>query len=191
MRFGLRRVRMPVPAGRQGGYMFLILRPLRLLFKALVIESTPTQMSYGLALGVLLGVVPKGNLLAVVLGFWIAATRVNLAITACAAVAATFASSWFDTPFDQIGGYVLNQPALREFWDAVYDTPMMPWTDFNNSIVMGSFICGVLLIWPVHRVSRPVFQKYSEKIARHIRHWWITKLLLGAEWADRFGTIEV
>ena len=57
--------------------MFLILRPLRLLFKALVIESTPTQMSYGLALGVLLGVVPKGNLLAVVLGFWIAATRVN------------------------------------------------------------------------------------------------------------------
>ena len=73
--------------------MFLILRPLRLLFKALVIESTPTQMSYGLALGVLLGVVPKGNLLAVVLGFWIAATRVNLAITACAAVAATFASS--------------------------------------------------------------------------------------------------
>lgn len=171
--------------------MFLILRPLRLLFKALVIESTPTQMSYGLALGVLLGVVPKGNLLAVVLGFWIAATRVNLAITACAAVAATFASSWFDTPFDQIGGYVLNQPALREFWDAVYDTPMMPWTDFNNSIVMGSFICGVLLIWPVHRVSRPVFQKYSEKIARHIRHWWITKLLLGAEWADRFGTIEV
>lgn len=39
--------------------MFLILRPLRLLFKALVIESTPTQMSYGLALGVLLGLYPK------------------------------------------------------------------------------------------------------------------------------------
>ena len=35
--------------------MFLILRPLRLLFKALVIESTPTQMSYGLALGVMMG----------------------------------------------------------------------------------------------------------------------------------------
>ena len=44
--------------------MFLILRPLRLLFKALVTESTPTRMSWGLALGVLMGVVPKGNLLA-------------------------------------------------------------------------------------------------------------------------------
>ncbi|MBC7965640.1 MAG: TIGR03546 family protein [Fuerstia sp.] len=171
--------------------MFLILRPLRLLFKALVIESTPTQMSYGLALGVLMGVVPKGNLLAIVLGFCIAATRVNLAITACAAVALTFASSWFDATFDQVGAYVLNQPSLRGFWEAVYDTPMMPWTDFNNSIVMGSFVCGLLLIWPVHRLSHPVFQKYSEKLARHVRHWWITKILLGAEWADRFGTIEV
>lgn len=170
--------------------MFLILRPLRLLFKALVIESTPTQMSYGLALGVLLGLVPKGNLLAIVLGFLVAATRVNLAITACAAVAFTLASSWLDSTFDQVGACVLGQPSLRGFWEAVYDTPMMPWTDLNNSIVMGSFVCGLLLIWPVHRVSRPVFQKYSESLARHIRDWRMTKILLGAEWADRFGSID-
>ncbi len=170
--------------------MFLILRPLRLLFKALVIESTPTQMSYGLALGVLLGLVPKGNLLAIVLGFLVAATRVNLAITACAAVALTLASPWLDSTFDQVGACVLGQPSLRGFWEAVYDTPMMPWTDLNNSIVMGSFICGLLLIWPVHRVSRPVFQKYSESLARHIKDWRMTKILLGAEWADRFGSID-
>lgn len=171
--------------------MFLILRPLRMLFKALVIESTPTQMSYGLALGVLLGLVPKGNLLAIVLGFLVAATRVNLAIAACAAVAVTFASSWLDSTFDQIGVYVLGQASLRGFWEAVYDTPMLPWTDFNNSIVMGSFVCGLLLIWPVHRVSRPVFQKYSESLTGYIRDWRMTKILLGVEWADRFGSIDV
>ena len=171
--------------------MFLILRPLRLLFKALVIESTPTQMSYGLALGMLMGIVPKGNLLAIVIGFCVAATRVNLAVAACAAVALTFMSAWFDTTFDQVGVFVLSQPGLRGFWEALYDTPLMPWTDFNNSIVMGSFVCGLILLWPVHRISRPVFQKYSEKLARHIRHWWITKLLLGAEWAERFGTVEL
>lgn len=170
--------------------MFLILRPLRLLFKALVIESTPTQMSYGLALGMLMGVVPKGNLLAVVLGFCVAATRVNLAIAACAAVAFTFMSSWFDSTFDKVGVCVLGHPSLQGFWKAVYVTPMMPWTDFNNSVVMGSLLCGLVLIWPVHRVSRPVFQKYSEKLSRHIRHWWIVKVLLGAEWADRLGALE-
>ena len=171
--------------------MFLILRPLRLLFKALVVESTPTRMSYGLALGVLLGLVPKGNLLAIVLGFCVAATRVNLGVVACAAVAVTFASSSLDSTFDQVGVYVLGQPSLRTFWEAVYDTPMMPWTNFNNSIVMGSFICGLLLIWPVHRVSRPVFQKYAESVSKYIRDWRITKILMGAEWADRFGSIDV
>ena len=171
--------------------MFRILRSLRLLFKALVIESTPTQMSYGLALGVMLGLVPKGNLLAIVLGFMVAAMRVNLAIVACAAVAITFASSSLDSTFDRVGVCVLGHPSLRSFWEAVYDTPMMPWTDFNNSIVMGSFICGLLLIWPVHRISRPVFQKYSESVARHLRDWRITRILLGAEWADRFGSIDV
>ncbi len=170
--------------------MFLILRPLRMLLKALVIESTPSQMSYGLALGVMLGIVPKGNLLAIVLGFCIAAMRVNLAVTACAAVALTFASSQLDSSFDRVGVFVLGQPSLRGLWEAVYDTPMMPWTNFNNSIVMGSFLCGLALIWPVHRLSRPVFQKYSEKLSRHIRHWWITKVLLGAEWADRFSTLD-
>ena len=171
--------------------MFLILRPLRLLFKALVIESTPTQMSYGLALGMLMGIVPKGNLLAIVIGFCVAATRVNLAVAACAAVTLTLMSAWFDSTFDQVGVFVLSQPGLRGFWEAVYDTPLMPWTDFNNSIVMGSFVCGLIMLWPVHRISRPVFQKYSEKLARHIRHWWITKVLLGAEWAERFGTVEL
>lgn len=170
--------------------MYFILRPLRLLLKALVIESTPSQMSFGLALGVMLGMVPKGNLLAVALGFCVAATRVNLAIAACAAVAVTFSSSWLDSTFDRVGGFVLEQPSLRGFWEAVYDTPMMPWTDFNNSIVMGSFVCGLLLVLPIHFVSRPVFQKYSEKLARHIRHWWITRVLLGIELADRLGTLE-
>ena len=171
--------------------MFLILRPLRMLFKALVIESTPTQMSYGLALGVMMGLVPKGNLLAVVLGFLVAATRVNLAVAAFAAVAVTFASTWLDSTFDKVGIYVLGMPSLQGFWESAYDTPMMPWTDFNNSIVMGSFLCGLMMIWPVHRISRPVFEKYTESLARHIRHWRITKILLGAEWADRFGEVNV
>ncbi len=170
--------------------MFFVLKPVRLLLKAFVTESTPRQMSLGLALGVFLGLVPKGNLLAIALGIMLAATRVNLAIAACAVVICTFASGRLDSVFDQIGGYVLSQPALRNLWTAIYNTPFMPWTDFNNSIVMGSFLTGLVLIWPVHRISRPVFGKYSEQLSRHARRWWLARVLLGAEWADRISTVE-
>ena len=170
--------------------MFFVLRPLRLLLKALVTESTPRQMSMGLAMGVCVGLVPKGNLLAMFLGFCLAATRVNLSIAACAAVLCTILSGGLDGVFDSIGGYVLSQPALQDFWTSVYNTPFMPWTDFNNSIVMGSFLSGLVLIWPVHRLSNPLFAKYSQKLAAHARHWWISRFLLGAEWADRLGSVE-
>ena len=68
--------------------MFIILRPLRLLLQAMVMQSTPRQMSLGFACGVLVGLVPKGNLLAIALGLCLAATRLNLAVAAFAALVA-------------------------------------------------------------------------------------------------------
>ena len=92
--------------------MFLILRPLRLLLQAFVMESTPRQMSLGLAFGVLVGLVPKGNLLAIVLGTLLASTRVNLAIATLAIVLCTFAATVCDSLFDQIGGFILAHHAI-------------------------------------------------------------------------------
>jgi uncharacterized protein (TIGR03546 family) len=170
--------------------MFFLLRPLRLLLKAVTTESTPGQMSFGLALGVLVGLVPKGNLLAVVLGMLLASTRVNLAVAGAAVVAASFASVFLDGLFDRIGEIALTATALQPAWTWLYNQPFVPWTNFNNTIVMGSFLCGLILLWPIHRLSRPVFQRYSMRLAERARKWPLTKLLLGAEWADRMAAVD-
>jgi uncharacterized protein (TIGR03546 family) len=170
--------------------MFLILRPLRLLLQAFVMESTPRQMSLGLAFGVLVGLVPKGNLLAIVLGTLLASTRVNLAIATLAIVLCSFAALACDSLFDQIGGYILAKPSLQNMWTELANMPFMPWTDFNNTIVMGSFATGLVLLWPVHRLSRPFFEKYAEKIAERARRWRWAKLILGAEWANRIASVN-
>ena len=170
--------------------MFLILRPLRLLLQAFVMESTPRQMSLGLAFGVLVGLVPKGNLLAIVLGTLLASTRVNLAIATLAIVLCSFAALVCDSLFDQVGGYILAQPALQGMWTEMANMPFMPWTNFNNTIVMGSFATGLVLLWPVYRLSHPLFEKYAEKIAQRARQWRWAKLVLGAEWANRIAAIN-
>ena len=54
--------------------MFVIFKPLRMLVRALADQSTPRQLSMGLALGILVGLIPKGNLLAIVLGMILAAS---------------------------------------------------------------------------------------------------------------------
>ena len=170
--------------------MFLILRPLRLFLHAFVTESTPRQMALGLALGVFVGLIPKGNLLAIVLATLLAATRVNLAIATFAVVICSFCAFLFDSLFDRVGSFVLSQPSLQGMFVEMINTPFMPWTDFNNSIVMGSFVTGLMLIFPIYRLSRPVFEKYSDKLAKRIRKWRYAKLLLGAEWANRIAALE-
>ncbi|MEZ6061649.1 MAG: TIGR03546 family protein [Planctomycetaceae bacterium] len=168
--------------------MFIVLKPLRLALKALLAQSSPRQMSLGLALGVLVGLVPKGNLLAVFLGVFLAATRVNLGIAAAAIVAVTFASTLLDPLSDRLGSWLLTMPALQNVWTQLYNAPVMPWTAFNNSVVLGSFVIGLLAVYPVHRCSRPVFEKYSKVVGPWARRFWLTRVLLGAEWADRLGT---
>ncbi|MEZ6039339.1 MAG: TIGR03546 family protein [Planctomycetaceae bacterium] len=170
--------------------MFFVLRPVRVLLKALLTQSTPAQMSWGFALGVLVGLVPKGNLLAIALGMVVAMLRVNLGVATATAIAVTFAASWFDPVSDAIGRFVLSLPSLQQFWIQLYNTPVMPWTDFNNSIVMGSFLLGLGLLWPLSRSSRPVFEHYADLLSEHARHWRLAKVLLGAEWADRLGSVE-
>lgn len=168
--------------------MFLIIRPIRLALKALLEESTPGQLAFGLAFGVLVGLLPKGNLLAIGLGVILAASRANIGIAAATVLIVSFVSSYLDPVTHSIGHWLLSQSALQSLWTELYNTPVVPWTNFNNTIVMGSFALGVALLYPLYRLSRPFFEKYSEKLANRVKKLWLTKVLLGVEWADRLGT---
>jgi len=158
--------------------------------RALSGQSAPGQLSMGLALGILVGLVPKGNLLAIVLGMMLAASRVNLGIAAAAIVCCSFASPLLDPISHRIGSWLLSQPGLANFWTWLYNQPVAPWTGFYNSVVLGSFIVGLLLLYPAHRLSRPVFEKYSVVAGAWVRRFWLTRALMGAEWATRVGAVE-
>ncbi len=170
--------------------MFLFLRPLRLLIRALLAESTPRQMAWGFGLGMLIGLIPKGNLLAICVGILVASLQVNLGVVAMSAVVFTLCSPSIDPVCDRIGCFFLSHPALQEFWTQLANLPVVPWTNFQNSVVTGSLITGLLLLWPVQRISLPLFERYAEFIAEHGRRWRLARVLLGAEWADRLGSVE-
>lgn len=51
-----------------------------------------------------------------------------------------------DPVIDQLGLYLLRLPALDHFWTEMAKAPVLPWTQFNNSMVLGSFLFGILTI---------------------------------------------
>jgi len=158
---------------------------LRLLIRALSAESSHRQIAAGIALGMMVGLVPKGNLLAIVLLTCISALRISLP----AIFFSTFVFSWvamlIDPLTDRIGEAVLTQPGLVPFWVWLYDHPLVPWTQFNNTIVMGSLLVGLIASYPLYRLVLPLVEKYGPPVSSRVKKMRLTKWLFGAEWLER------
>lgn len=170
--------------------MLFLLKPLRLTLKALVTQATPGQLAMGFAFGVMIGMVPKGNLIAITLGIILAASRANLAVATGTMLAVSFFSGYLDPVFDSVGWYILSHPRLFETFTNFYNRPLAPWTDFNNSIVMGSLIVGVACFAPGYFLSKPLFRMYTERASKWVRRFWLTRVLFGMEVADRLTLSE-
>ena len=165
----------------------LWLRPLRFFARALVDQDTPRQLALGFALGMICGLVPKGNLIAVVLMIIICGSKVNLGT----AMLAAFLFSWVGVLTDPLahdmGLWLLTQDSLQSFWTSLYNMPIVPWTKFNNTIVLGSLMLGLFLFVPVYGLARSRFAVWQPKWAARIRKFKVAQILLGAECAGKLG----
>ena len=134
-------------------------RPLRSLRQALEFGDTPRQLALGVALGVVLGLVPKGNLLCVGLCLLALATRVNLGMTMVAAVVFSLLSPLADPLTHRIGLTLLTWGVMQPVWDVLYNVPLAPWTGFNNTVVLGSLALGLGLLLPTYWVAKHFFER--------------------------------
>ncbi len=164
--------------------MFL-LRPFRLFARALTVDATPQQMALGMSLGMLVGLVPKGNLLAAVLMIILCSLRINLAVGLMSAFVFSWASMLLDPITHQIGEFLLKHASLQSLWTQMYDASVLPWTDFNNTVVLGSFVLGLGLFGPVYFVSRPFFAVTTPRLSAWVKRFRLISLLWGGEFTGK------
>lgn len=166
--------------------MFL-LRPFRFLAQVLTAEDSSRQCAAGFSLGMIVGLIPKGNLTAIVLMTILCASRVNLA----AGLLSAFLFSWIGMLLDpvahNIGIWVLTQDALEPTFTWLYNLPVMPWTSFNNTVVLGSLLLGLACAFPLYRLTEPQFAKYVPLVREKLQQRRVTAWLFGAEWAGKIG----
>ena len=131
--------------------MLALIKLVQQLVKTLNSEGTPGQVAAGLALGSALGLTPLLNLHNLVI--LAAAMLLNVSFPGvmlgwALAIPAGFA---LDPLFDAIGrALLLGSPALVPLWTRLANTPVVPLTNFNNTIVLGSFLCWVVLFLPIY-----------------------------------------
>ncbi|QGJ71647.1 Hypothetical protein PBC10988_33540 [Planctomycetales bacterium 10988] len=121
--------------------------------RLLISREARQLLAAGFAGGMLLGLAPKDNLLALVLTFLIFSLRIDL--TAVCGSAILFA--WIGTVTDRwahlVGKYLLTLPSLQPMWKEIDTWPLVPWTSFNNTVVMGQLVIGLVLLLPVYMAT--------------------------------------
>ena len=52
--------------------------------------------------------------------------------------------------------------ALKPLWTCLYSLPVVPWTKFNNTVVLGNLVLGLLLYAPVYFAFQTCALYYRE-----------------------------
>lgn len=167
--------------------MWYVLRPVRLLAQAFTAENSPRQLAWGFALGAVIGLVPKGNLLAIALMTILSAARVNLAAGLLGAFLFSWCGMLLDPLSHRIGESLLTWETLTPLWTSLYNLPLVPWTHFNNTVVLGSLTIGLILLYPAYRCTEPAFARLAPVLSQRVQKYRIARALWGAEWAGKLG----
>jgi len=149
--------------------VFALVKLIQSLIGALHSEGTPGQLALGIALGSIMGLTPLMNIHnAIVFG---AIVLLNVSFAGGMLGWALFVPIGFllDPLFDWIGHQVLMAESLRGVWTSLYNTPIVPLTNFNNTIVLGSLVFSLLLLVPLFFATRWAVARYRVTVGERVR----------------------
>src|SRR5690242_14796407 len=121
---------------------------LRRVCHALLGSNAPEQLAVGLSIGMVLGLVPKDNVVALSLCVLLVSMRCNKGIGLLAAIVFSLASPLMDNFAHRLGSSVLGIKSLQPIYASIFNLPFGPWLGFNNTVVTGSLIIGLYLAYP-------------------------------------------
>jgi uncharacterized protein (TIGR03546 family) len=140
-------------------------------------EISPTQVAWGFALGSLMGFIPFSALHSYLVFVLILMLNVNIGAATLATLLFSFLSMFTDPLADKIGYLLLVKvSALTPLWTKLYNMPIVPFTKFNNTVVLGSFVISLILFIPCLIFSKRFIVFYRANYKDKVAQWKIMKL---------------
>ncbi|HMO86441.1 MAG TPA: TIGR03546 family protein [Lacipirellulaceae bacterium] len=165
----------------------LLFRPLRLLAQAFAANESPRQVAWGVALGMFVGLLPKGSPLAWLLATLVCALRVNRSAALVSAAAFSYVGWLLDDFAHAAGALALTWPPLQHTWTALYELPLGPWIGWNNTVVMGQLLIGCYLLYPVYALAHMGSRRFQSPLTAWLLRRRVIRWLRGAELGSQWG----
>lgn len=162
--------------------MTFLLKQIFSFFKLLHSETGNNQLAWGVALGFILGMTPALSLQSLLVFFCLFFFRVQIGAAFLAAFFFKFMAFLLDPLFDRVGAWALELPSLHGLYTDLYNMPIIPFTRFNNTIVMGAGIVAIILFpfvlvaakWAIIKYRVTVVERFSN--TKFFKAWKATSL---------------
>ncbi|MCF0241032.1 MAG: TIGR03546 family protein [Treponema sp.] len=119
------------------------------LFKLLNSNSKASQIANSFCIGFLLGILPKDNLLWYLLFVFFLFVRIHKGCYGIMILLGSLIAPVLDPLFEKIGYAVLTFTPMENIFSKLLDIPFVGFTKFNNTVVMGSLVSGLLVYVPL------------------------------------------
>jgi uncharacterized protein (TIGR03546 family) len=157
------------------------------LIKTLNENTSPREIAAGVVLGSILGLLPKTNLLGLFIWVLILMLQVNIGMATAAIILFAIVGHLTDPFTEKLGYWALTGvPGLEGLWTAMYNTPIIPFTNFNNTLVMGNLLFGLLLAIPLYFATRRGVVVYRERYRDRILRWKLIQAVTATKWFELY-----
>lgn len=149
--------------------MGFLLKQLFGLIKLLNSDTGHNQIAAGIAAGFVLGMSPWLSLQALLIFFCLFFFRVQAGMAFLAAFFFAFVAWLLDPMFHAFGRVMLEAGALQGLWTTLYNLPLVPFTRFNNTTVIGAGVISLALCPLIFFVARSLVLSYRQAVVERFR----------------------
>ncbi len=142
--------------------------------------DSPRQLALGLTLGMMIGLIPKDSLLPFGIGLFALLTNANLLTLLVSGLVFSSVGPLADPISHPLGHWVLTYAPFEPAWIWLCQVPVVPWTRFTNTVVMGSLVLGVASSIPVYALSAQLFHNYGNALLSLVFNNRVAKWLIGS-----------
>lgn len=170
--------------------MTLLLKQLFNFFKLLNSDKGTNQIASGIAVGFILGMTPFFSLQSIFIFILLFIFRIQIGAAFLSASFFSFAAWLLDDVFHLAGEAVLQASALNGLWTTLYNMPIIPYTRFNNTVVMGSGIIAILLSPIIYVLAKKLVTKYRDLVVARFKQTKVWKVFTATSFYKWYVTYE-
>ncbi|MFT6903302.1 MAG: hypothetical protein ACJAXS_003525 [Colwellia sp.] len=159
------------------------------LFKALNSDSSPWQLAFGFALGMVMGLTPLLGLHSVLLLLGVLFFRVNITSFLVSWAAFSVLTIPLSVLLSDLGEGLLVNEELRTVWTALYSTYLGQLSQFYHTLTLGSLLASIVLFPFILIGSKKLVEQYRLRFMQWVNQWRVVHFIKGTNFYQLYRAI--